>query len=37
MPRIISNPDTFVDEALEGFVRANADIVRRVDGGVVRA
>lgn len=37
MPRIISNPDTFVDEALEGFVRANADVVRRVDGGVVRA
>lgn len=36
MPRIISNPDTFVDDALEGFARANADVVRRVDGGVVR-
>ncbi len=37
MPRVISNPDTFVDDALEGFARANADMVRRVDGGVVRS
>lgn len=37
MPRIISDPDTFVDDALEGFVRVHADTVRRVDGGVVRA
>lgn len=37
MPRIISNPDTFVDDALEGFARAHSDTVRRVDGGVVRA
>jgi dihydroxyacetone kinase len=37
MPRIISSPDTFVDDALEGFARAHADTVRRVDGGVVRS
>jgi dihydroxyacetone kinase len=37
MPHIVSNPDTFVDDALEGFARAHADTVRRVDGGVVRA
>jgi dihydroxyacetone kinase len=34
---ILSNPDTFVDDALEGFARTHADVVRRVDGGVVRA
>ncbi|PJJ70801.1 dihydroxyacetone kinase [Diaminobutyricimonas aerilata] len=37
MTRIHSDPDTFVDDALTGFALANADRVRRVDGGVVRA
>jgi len=37
MTHILSNPDTFVDDALEGFARTHADVVRRVAGGVVRA
>ncbi len=37
MTHILSNPNTFVDDALEGFTRTHADVVRRVDGGVVRA
>ncbi|OAH48952.1 dihydroxyacetone kinase family protein [Microbacterium oleivorans] len=37
MTRIANDPDTFVDDALEGFAAAHADAVRRVDGGVVRA
>jgi dihydroxyacetone kinase len=37
MTRIANNPDDFVAEALEGFVAANASIVRAVDGGVIRA
>jgi dihydroxyacetone kinase len=37
MPYILSDPTTFVDDALEGFARTYADDIRRVDGGVVRA
>lgn len=37
MTHILSNPDTFVNDALEGFARTHADVVRRVDGGIVRA
>ena len=37
MTRIFEDPEQFVDDALTGFVLANARTVRRVDGGVVRA
>ena len=37
MASIFSDADTFVDDALGGFVLAHRDEVRRVDGGVVRA
>ena len=37
MTRIANSPADFVDEALDGFVAAHPDYVRRVDGGVVRA
>ena len=37
MASIFADPDTFVDDALAGFVLAHPDQVRRVDGGVVRA
>jgi D-erythrulose 4-kinase len=37
MTYIYNEPADFVDEAIEGFVAAHGTIVRRVDGGVVRA
>jgi D-erythrulose 4-kinase len=37
MTRIFADPDRFVDDALAGFALANRDLVRRVDGGIVRA
>ncbi|AZS38120.1 L-erythrulose kinase [Microbacterium lemovicicum] len=36
MTRILSEPETFARDALAGFVTAHADVVRAVDGGVVR-
>jgi len=36
MTRIVNAPEDFVEEALAGFVAAHGDLVRRVDGGVVR-
>jgi dihydroxyacetone kinase len=35
--RILNDPADFVPQALAGFVAAHGDIVRAVDGGVVRA
>ena len=37
MTSIFSDADSFVDEALAGFVLANSADVARVDGGIVRA
>ena len=37
MTRVFGDPETFVDDALEGFARAHQNLVRRVDGGIVRA
>jgi dihydroxyacetone kinase len=37
MTHIIETADGFVDDALEGFARVHSSLVRRVDGGVVRA
>ena len=37
MTRLFNNPAAFADEALAGFVAANRQYVRAVDGGVVRA
>lgn len=37
MTRIVEDPDAFVEDALEGFARVHSDLVRRVDGGIVRA
>jgi len=37
MTRVFGDPETFVDDALEGFARAHENLVRRVDGGIVRA
>ena len=37
MTRIMNDPAEFVPQALAGFVAAHGDIVRAVDGGVVRA
>lgn len=37
MTRIFADPEAFVDDALEGFARVHGDLVRRVDGGIVRA
>ncbi|WP_314504584.1 dihydroxyacetone kinase family protein [uncultured Microbacterium sp.] len=37
MTRIVGDPEAFVDDALEGFARAHRQIVRRVEGGIVRA
>ncbi len=37
MTRIFTDPDAFVAQSLHGFVRAHADEVAAVDGGVVRA
>ena len=37
MTRIMNDPADFVPQALAGFVAAHGDIVRAVDGGVVRA
>ncbi len=36
MTRINVNPDTFVDDALEGFALVHHSLIERVDGGVVR-
>ncbi|MCK2034599.1 dihydroxyacetone kinase family protein [Microbacterium sp. SSW1-49] len=36
MTRIVSDPDTFVAEALDGLVLAHSQELRRVDGGVAR-
>ncbi|WEK61036.1 MAG: dihydroxyacetone kinase family protein [Candidatus Microbacterium colombiense] len=36
MTRILSDPDTFVAEALDGLVLAHADVLRRVEGGIAR-
>ncbi|GMM95841.1 dihydroxyacetone kinase family protein [Microbacterium sp. MTN4-26] len=36
MTRIANDPHDFVSEALAGFVRANEQTIRAVDGGVVR-
>ena len=37
MTRIVGDPENFVDDALEGFARVHRDLVRRIDGGIVRA
>ena len=37
MTRLLNNPATFAEEAIAGFVAANRQYVRAVDGGVVRA
>lgn len=37
MTRIANDPADFVPQALAGFVAAHGDLVRAVDGGVVRA
>jgi len=37
MTRILNDPHSFADEALAGFVAANRQYVRRIDGGVVRS
>jgi dihydroxyacetone kinase len=37
MTRILNDPHSFADEALAGFVAANKQYVRRIDGGVVRS
>jgi dihydroxyacetone kinase len=37
MTRILNDPADFVPQALAGFVAVHGDIVRAVDGGVVRA
>ncbi|GAB2467579.1 dihydroxyacetone kinase [Conyzicola lurida] len=37
MTRLLNKPETFADEAIAGFVAANRQYVRAVDGGVVRA
>ncbi|GAB3686419.1 dihydroxyacetone kinase family protein [Salinisphaera aquimarina] len=37
MTYLVNDSADFVDESIEGFVAANADLVRRVHGGVVRA
>lgn len=37
MTRLFNAPEDFVDEALAGFAAVHGDLVRRVDGGVVRA
>lgn len=37
MTRIVESADSFVDDALEGFALVNSEIVRRVDGGIVRS
>ncbi|WP_349426090.1 dihydroxyacetone kinase family protein [Microbacterium sp. LWS13-1.2] len=37
MTRIANDPADFVSQALAGFVAAHGDVVRAVDGGVVRA
>lgn len=37
MTRIVNDPAQFVPQALAGFVAAHPDVVRAVDGGVVRA
>jgi dihydroxyacetone kinase len=34
---LVNDPAAFTDEMITGFVAANRDFVRRVDGGVVRA
>jgi dihydroxyacetone kinase len=36
MTRIFADPESFVDDALEGFARSHPHLVRRVDGGIVR-
>jgi dihydroxyacetone kinase len=36
MTRIFADPESFVDDALEGFARSHPHVVRRVDGGIVR-
>ncbi len=37
MTRLFDDPAAFAEDALEGFTLANADLVTRVPGGVVRA
>ena len=37
MAYLFNNPSEFADELIEGFVAANAHVVRRVPGGVVRS
>ncbi|UYN83448.1 MAG: dihydroxyacetone kinase family protein [Microcella sp.] len=37
MTTVVGDPEHFVDEALAGLCAVHADLVRRVDGGVVRA
>jgi D-erythrulose 4-kinase len=37
MTRVFGDPESFVDDALEGFARVHQNLVRRVDGGIVRA
>ena len=37
MTRILNDPESFVEDALEGFARAHRSLVRRVDGGIVRS
>jgi D-erythrulose 4-kinase len=37
MTRIVETAEGFVDDALEGFALVHSNLVRRVDGGVVRA
>lgn len=37
MTRIPADAESFVDDALEGFARSHPHLVRRVEGGIVRA
>ena len=37
MSYLISDPETFTDDMIDGFVASNPELVQRVEGGVVRA
>jgi len=37
MSYLVNDPDSFTDEMMEGLLAAHGDVVRGVDGGVVRA
>ncbi|WP_295700717.1 dihydroxyacetone kinase family protein [Lapillicoccus sp.] len=37
MSYLVNDPDTFIEEMIDGFVAVHGEIVQRVDGGVCRA